>query len=121
VITVSDEELLRPFFEGAFAPNYHLTPFMRQVRYLRGKAVSNLQGFGQMDDRWRLVVAEYGLADVVQSVDVCRPLQVVPSADEDDVWTMLYGLSTLDIMYRSKMIYRDQAIEPRRRRAVAAH
>ena len=92
---------LRVFFQGAFAPDRDLVPFILQMGNLRGEAIFTLQGFGPMGASWRQVVAEHSLGDVVHFVDPCSPAEVVASANEHDIGVIVYELTSLNIVYSS--------------------
>lgn len=92
---------LRVFFQGAFAPDRDLMPFILQMGNLRGAAILTLQGFGPMEENWRQAVADHGLGDVVHFIDPCPPADVVESANEHDVGVIVYQLTSLNIVYSS--------------------
>lgn len=92
---------LRVLFQGAFAPNRGIIPFVRQMHNLKDRAVLTLQGFGAMEEELRSLVREEGLEESVRFMDPCSPNGVIASANDHDVGLMLWPLTSENLVYAS--------------------
>ena len=73
------------FFQGAFAKDRNLVELVEAMKFLNGKATLTLQGWGSDEQAIQDTIKRLDLADCVEVIPPCPPLEVVDSAANYDV------------------------------------
>lgn len=87
---------VRVLYQGAFTADRNLLGLVMSIEPLRRTVILSMQGFGPLEAELRRVVQDNMLADCVEFLPPCEPLDTVASATNHDIGVIALDTSSLN-------------------------